>query len=105
MAFRPAALVSPRTAPEEASAALTQAMTRENVPDSWRKGLEFIMQKESPLRRCADGLLRSACLSLFGSVLKGPPTPDSDVDLLVEFVHELQHILVRFAEIEAELSA
>ena len=47
VAFRPAAPVRPRTAPEEAGSALTQAMTRENVPDSWRKGLEFIMDKES----------------------------------------------------------
>jgi hypothetical protein len=37
----------PRTSPEEAAAALTQAMAREGVPDSWRRGLEFIMHKES----------------------------------------------------------
>lgn len=44
---QPAAAVRPRTTPEEASAALTQAMWLENVPESWRKGLEFIMDKES----------------------------------------------------------
>lgn len=46
-AFRPTAPVRPRTTPEEAAAALTQAMTREGVPDTWRPGLEFIMHKES----------------------------------------------------------
>ena len=44
---QPPAPVRPRTSPEEASAALTQAMWLEDVPESWRKGLEFIMQKES----------------------------------------------------------
>ena len=44
---RPTAPVRPRTSPEEAAAALTQAMTREGVPDRWRPALEFIMRKES----------------------------------------------------------
>lgn len=44
---RQAVPVKPRTSPEEASAALTQAMARENVPDTWRNGLDFIMHKES----------------------------------------------------------
>ena len=44
---QPSAPVRPRTSPEEASAALTQAMWLEDVPETWRKGLEFIMQKES----------------------------------------------------------
>lgn len=44
---QPPAPVRPRTSPEEASAALTQAMWLEDVPESWRKGLEFIMDKES----------------------------------------------------------
>lgn len=46
-AFRPAAPVHPRTSPEAAATALTQAMSREGVPDTWRQGLEFIMHKES----------------------------------------------------------
>jgi hypothetical protein len=36
-----------RTSSAEAAAALTQAMAREGVPESWRPGLEFIMHKES----------------------------------------------------------
>lgn len=47
VATQPPAPVRPRTSPEEASAALTQAMWLEDVPETWRKGLEFIMQKES----------------------------------------------------------
>lgn len=46
-ATRAAAVARPRTSPEQAAAALSQAMTREGVPDSWRPGLEFIMHKES----------------------------------------------------------
>jgi len=46
-ATRVAAAVRPRTSPEQAAAALSQAMAREGVPDSWRPGLEFIMHKES----------------------------------------------------------
>jgi len=45
--LRPTAPVRPRTSAEEAASALTQAMAREGVPDTWRKGLEFIMHKES----------------------------------------------------------
>ena len=43
-------------------------------------------------------------LSLFGSVLQGNATPDSDVDLLVEF--DPVHIpgLIRLAAMENELS-
>jgi hypothetical protein len=44
---QPPAPVRPRTSPEEASAALTQAMWLEDVPETWRKGLAFIMDKES----------------------------------------------------------
>lgn len=47
VAVRQAAPARPRTTAEEASSALSQAMTREGVPDSWRQGLEFIMDKES----------------------------------------------------------
>jgi hypothetical protein len=43
-------------------------------------------------------------LSLFGSVLRGDFTSDSDIDILVEF--EPEHIpgLIRFAGMELELS-
>jgi len=44
-------------------------------------------------------------LSLFGSVLKGTARPDSDVDLLVEFVPGSAPGLLGLAEIEAQLSA
>ena len=44
-------------------------------------------------------------LSLFGSALKGTSRPDSDVDLLVEFIPGSEPGLLRLAEIEAELSA
>jgi len=44
-------------------------------------------------------------LSLFGSVLKGTAQPDSDVDLLVEFVPGSEPGLLGLAAIEADLSA
>ena len=44
-------------------------------------------------------------LSLFGSILKGTAGPESDVDLLVEFVPGSEPGLLRLAKIEAELSA
>lgn len=43
-------------------------------------------------------------LSLFGSVLKGTSKPDSDVDLLVEFVAGEEPGLLGLAGIESELS-
>ena len=43
-------------------------------------------------------------LSLFGSVGKGTPRPDSDVDLLVEFEPDAAPGLIGLAGIEAELS-
>jgi predicted nucleotidyltransferase len=43
-------------------------------------------------------------LSLFGSRLKGTARPDSDVDLLVEFMPEARPTLLDMAEIENELS-
>lgn len=43
-------------------------------------------------------------LSLFGSVLKGTDRPDSDIDLLVEFVPDKTPGLLGMAAIEAELS-
>jgi predicted nucleotidyltransferase len=44
-------------------------------------------------------------LSLFGSVLKKTTRPDSDVDILVEFVPGKEPGLLGLGEIEAELSA
>jgi uncharacterized protein len=44
-------------------------------------------------------------LSLFGSVLKGTSGPNSDVDLLVEFVPGSEPGLLGLAGIEAEFSA
>ena len=43
-------------------------------------------------------------LSLFGSRLKGTARPDSDVDLLVEFMPDARPTLFDMAEIENELS-
>jgi uncharacterized protein len=43
-------------------------------------------------------------LSLFGSVLNGTDRPDSDVDLLVEFVPGEEPGLLGLAGIESELS-
>jgi|SRR5215207_5301118 len=43
-------------------------------------------------------------LSLFGSVLKGTARPDSDVDLLVEFIPGKEPGLLGLAGIELELS-
>lgn len=44
-------------------------------------------------------------LSLFGSVLKGSARPDSDIDLLVEFLPDATPTYFDLAEIEIELSA
>lgn len=43
-------------------------------------------------------------LSLFGSRLKGSARPDSDVDLLVEFLPGSRTTLLDMAQIEIELS-
>jgi predicted nucleotidyltransferase len=43
-------------------------------------------------------------LSLFGSVLKGTPRPDSDVDVLVQFEPEHVPGLLTLAGLEIELS-
>ena len=46
-----------------------------------------------------------ARLSLFGSALRGEARPDSDVDLLVEFLPERRIGLIGLAAVERELSA
>ncbi|MDP2322648.1 MAG: nucleotidyltransferase family protein [Gammaproteobacteria bacterium] len=43
-------------------------------------------------------------LSLFGSQLRGTARPDSDIDLLVEFVPDARPTLLDLAQIEIELS-
>ena len=43
-------------------------------------------------------------LSLFGSVLKGRARPDSDVDVLVEFLPDAHPTLLDMAQIEVNLS-
>jgi predicted nucleotidyltransferase len=49
---------------------------------------------------------RQICrLSVYGSVLKGEARPDSDVDLMVEFMREARPSFLDLAEIEQELSA
>jgi len=53
-------------------------------------------------RVCRSHRIRK--LSLFGSRLKGTARPDSDVDLLVEFMPEARPTLLDMAEIENELS-
>ena len=59
-----------------------------------------------------EGALAALCarhriskLSLFGSRLKGTARPDSDVDLLVEFLPDAKPTYFDLAEIEMELSA
>jgi uncharacterized protein len=49
-------------------------------------------------------LHRIRSLSLFGSVLRGEETPDSDLDLLIEFEQGAKVGLIRLSLIEAELS-
>lgn len=44
-------------------------------------------------------------LSLFGSVLREDFAPDSDIDVLVEFEEGTRIGLIRFSQIELELSA
>ena len=44
-------------------------------------------------------------LSLFGSQLTGEAGPDSDIDLLVEFLPDAKPTLFDVAEIEIEISA
>src|SRR5258705_10860317 len=68
-----------------------------------------------PISKPAKGVSRDALadvcrrhhirrLSLFGSTLKGTDGPNSDVDLLVEFVAGKEPGLLGLARIESELS-
>ena len=53
-------------------------------------------------RICETHRIRS--LALFGSQLKGTARPDSDVDLLVEFLPDAHPTLLDLAQIEIDLS-
>ena len=65
---------------------------------------------DAPLTLDADAIARTcrrhsvSRLSLFGSRLKGPARPDSDIDLLVEFLPGSRTTLLDMAQIEIELS-
>jgi len=65
-----------------------------------RKSLEI--DAEELERVCRHHRIRR--LSLFGSVLKRRARPDSDVDLLVEFMPDARPTLFDMAQIELELS-
>ncbi len=59
--------------------------------------------EESELARlCTQHHIRR--LALFGSQLKGTASPDSDIDLLVEFLPDARPTLLDMAQIEIELS-
>lgn len=51
---------------------------------------------------CRDNRIRK--LALFGSVVRHDFTPDSDIDVLVEFEPEARVGLIRLAGMEIELS-
>lgn len=61
------------------------------------------LDEETLARFCEQHHIRR--LSLFGSQLKGTARPDSDVDLLVEFLPDAKPTYFDLAEIEIELSA
>ena len=61
------------------------------------------IDKESLAALCARHHIRK--LSLFGSRLRGTARPDSDVDLLVEFLPGAKPTYFDLAEIEIDLSA
>lgn len=60
------------------------------------------LDEETLARFCEAHHIRR--LSLFGSQLKGTARPDSDVDLLVEFLPDARPTLLDMAQIEIELS-
>ncbi|MEW6664580.1 MAG: nucleotidyltransferase family protein [Thermodesulfobacteriota bacterium] len=61
---------------------------------------------EIPKERLADFCRRNHVrrLAFFGSVLRDDFTPESDVDVLVEFEHGTRIGLIRFAGVENEMS-
>jgi uncharacterized protein len=67
-----------------------------------RMTVRLPFDKEALAELCRRHHIRR--LSLFGSVLKGAAWPDSDVDLLVEFVPGKEPGLLGLAAIEIELS-
>ena len=64
------------------------------------------VQIEIPKDKVADFCKRRhiRALSLFGSVLRGDFSPDSDVDVLVEFSPEADHSLFDFVDMQEELA-
>lgn len=60
------------------------------------------LDQETLCRLCEQHRIRR--LSLFGAQLKGTAGPDSDIDLLVEFLPEARPTLLDMAQIEIELS-
>ncbi len=62
----------------------------------------LIIPKEKIREFCERNKIRR--LSLFGSVLRDDFTPESDVDILVEFEPDAKVGLIRMAGLEIELS-
>lgn len=60
------------------------------------------LDKATLARICKQHRIRR--LSLFGSQLKGTAGPDSDIDLLVEFLPNARPTLLDMAQIEIDLS-
>jgi predicted nucleotidyltransferase len=60
------------------------------------------LNKATLARICEQHHIRR--LSLFGSQLKGTSGPDSDIDLLVDFLPEARPTLLDMAQIEIDLS-
>jgi predicted nucleotidyltransferase len=58
--------------------------------------------KEKIAEFCKKNYIRK--LSLFGSILRGDSSPDSDIDLLVEFHPDHVPGLIRLAGMEIELT-
>ena len=64
-----------------------------------------------PSLNAAEAMIAHLCeahrirrLALFGSQIKGTATPDSDIDLLVEFFPDARPTLLNMAQIEIDLS-
>jgi len=64
---------------------------------------ELILQKLTLLKSEISQEYHISSLALFGSVARGEQTPDSDVDLLVDFSDTPD--LLRFIELEEKIKA
>jgi predicted nucleotidyltransferase len=76
----------------------TKILGDEKMPA--RKDLRI--PKDKIMEFCKRNHIRK--LSLFGSALRGDFTPDSDVDVLVEFEPDARVGLIRLAGLELELA-